>query len=236
MPSRFDASPRLVVVGGGLLGDVIVIPSGLSALVLDRSGDTVILGDPAVLTVNHGTLDVAPGGVRLTSSGQFGAIAVNGVALDGGRDLHEGDAFQLGNLVLRYHEPADADQPPGGGQARFSADRDVFAAGRDINHTVRINANPRRWDKAFRNSGVGRLLTALSALGVVTAGIGFVWGMISIIGAGNSMNSASPPTGIPSSILNGFGVFAASVLGLMIVGVIGNTMSDSARRKAGRED
>ena len=239
MLSDLNASPRLVVVGGGLLGDVIIIPPGISALALDDSGDTIILADPSVIAAYHGTLHSASGRVRLTSSGQFGAIVINGVARQGTCDLGEGDAVKLGRLVLRYRGATDGVQPPGGGGRGYSADRDMYAAGRDIHHNVQVKDDSDQWDEAFYSTETGRLIKALGILSLVICAFGFIMFIISLFATGNSMNSSDASTSNfgPSPVTYvGMALFAGGAIAAAIMGGIGKSMSNAARKKAELED
>jgi hypothetical protein len=237
MPSDFNASPRLVVVGGGLLGDVIAIPPGLSALALDDSGDTVVLADPSAITAHHGTLYSESGCVRLTSSGQFGAIAVNGVVRDGTCELSEGDALKLGRLVLRYRGATDGVQPPGGGDGRYSAHRDMYAAGRDIHHNVLVKDDSDPWAEKFYNTETGRLLKTLIRLSLGICVIGVA--VVPIAIAKNSANSLDPSAshfGPPIAAYVGMGIAAGGLIVALIIGAIGTSMSNAAREKAELDD
>jgi hypothetical protein len=150
-------------------------------------------------------------------------MAVNGVAQHGTCELDDGDTFNLGNLVLRYTGAVDADQPPGDRGTRYTAGRDMYAAGRDIHHNVRTNNN---YGSPEDVKGPGLPFIILGGM-CCLAGIG--WFMVILFSAPNSPNSSSSSL---SQIPLTFGVFGVGA----VLALIGNIVSRVAREKAGDED
>ncbi len=124
-------------------------------------------------------------------------------------------------------QPSDG-RPPAG---EYHAGRDLYAAGRDIHHNVRVTNDYDPSDEVFQGRGIGRLLAVIGgviALGGFCLLADFIYRAATIGGTSNLFGLELAP-GVPQ-IPVGFGAFLAGG----ILSGIGTGMSKAARKRASR--
>jgi FHA domain len=163
MPGNHSSQEcRFTVVQGPALGSSFAIPAG--RLEIGRLAGTPIQLPDVTVSRRHALIDRSASTVTITDIGSANGTYVNGVRLQGPRELLDGDEVRLGAVVLRFSRgvtptvtaripppPAEASSWPthpslgdvrgpvqtGGGQ-QYSAGRDQYVAGKHqyLDHSV----------------------------------------------------------------------------------------------------
>nr|MDT0658324.1 FHA domain-containing protein [Micromonospora sp. DSM 115978] len=112
MWDEHDLSPVLTVVSGPVQGVSFRLGPGLRVIGRDESADFVI--DDRKISRKHATVEVVAGTAVLTDVGSTNGTWVNGERVTDVRHLRDGDRIRLGNVGLRFFDPAAAATDPVG--------------------------------------------------------------------------------------------------------------------------
>ncbi|GAB3814895.1 hypothetical protein GCM10027605_61160 [Micromonospora zhanjiangensis] len=103
-------SPLLNVIGGPSRGTGFRLSTGTSVIGREEGVD-ILLADIKV-SRQHATVELTGGRTVLTDLRSTNGTWVNDERISGSRELREGDRIRLGQVLLRFHDPASAPTDP----------------------------------------------------------------------------------------------------------------------------
>ncbi|MDG4828818.1 FHA domain-containing protein [Solwaraspora sp. WMMD1047] len=142
MGNEHDLSPVLTVVSGPVHGVSFRLGPELRVIGRDASADFVI--DDRKISRKHATVEIVDGRVMLADAGSTNGTWLNGERITDARALRDGDRIRIGNVGLRFFDPAAAATDPIGTLHYVPAPTDQVPA--------RPNDGADRWS----GRGVGR--------------------------------------------------------------------------------
>jgi hypothetical protein len=115
MPTRdeLDLLPLLTVVSGPLRGASFRLWPGGPQVIGRAEGVDILIKDRRV-SRRHATVELAAGGTLLRDSESTNGSWVNDRRVSGAAPLRDGDRIRLGEVELRFFDPASAPTDPGG--------------------------------------------------------------------------------------------------------------------------
>jgi hypothetical protein len=102
-----------MVVDGLARGSIFTVPPGRSEI--GRLAGTAVTLPDATVSRRHAEVDRSAAGVRVRDLGSANGTYVNGVRLQGARELNDGDEVRVGAVILRFSTglaPTDTARPP----------------------------------------------------------------------------------------------------------------------------
>jgi len=104
--------PRLTVVRGPLQGAQFRLPNGQH--VIGRDADADVHLEHVSVSRRHAVIELNAEGTWLTDAGSTNGTWINGQRVVGQRPLCDGDQIRLGEVELRFYDPANSLTDPVG--------------------------------------------------------------------------------------------------------------------------
>jgi pSer/pThr/pTyr-binding forkhead associated (FHA) protein len=110
---ELDLLPLIMVVDGPLRGASFRLRPG-GPLTMGRAEGVDILIEDGRVSRRHATVELAAGGTLLRDRESTNGTWVNDQRVSGPTPLRDGDRIRLGEVELRFFDPASAPTDPGG--------------------------------------------------------------------------------------------------------------------------